>query len=252
MTLENLVPVDLSVPVAPEYPVWPGNPVMTVEGLWTLDEPPYCFNRVVSFDEHAGTHWDAPSHFVRDPAARGLPATETVPLERLIAPACVLDATGLAGAAGPGESPIFGRDRVLRWEREHRPIEEGDAVLLHTGWTDAHYRTGEAGRLYAQAVIDGETAAWAGLDVEAMTLLVERGVGLFGTDTPSAGPMQEVVEVHRIGLGAGIVFVENLIGLHQLPATGAWLVFLPLKLVGGSGAPGRAVALVPREGVGGG
>ena len=88
--------------------------------------------------------------------------------------------------------------------------------------------------------------------MEAISLLVERGVGLFGTDTPSAGPMQEVVDVHRIGLGAGIVYVENLIGLHQVPATGAWLVFLPLKLVGGSGAPGRAVALVPREGVGGG
>jgi len=118
MTLANLVPVDLSVPVAPEYPVWPGNPAMTVEGLRTLDEPPYCFNRVVSLDQHAGRHWDAPSHFVRDPAARGLPATEAVPLERLIAPACVLDATDLAGAAGPGESPILGRDRVLRWERE--------------------------------------------------------------------------------------------------------------------------------------
>ena len=247
MTLANLVPVDLSVPVAPEYPVWPGNPVMTVEGLWTLDEPPYCFNRVVSFDEHAGTHWDAPSHFVRDPAERGLPLTESVPLERLIAPACVLDATDLAGSAGPGESPIYGRDRVLQWEREHRPIEEGDAVLLRTGWTDAHYRIGEAGHLYAQAVVDGETAAWPGLDVAAMSLLVERGAGLFGTDTPSAGPLQVVAEVHRIGLGAGIVYVENLIGLHQLPATGAWLVFLPLKLVGGSGAPGRAVGLVPRE-----
>ena len=33
MTLANLVPVDLSVPVAPEYPVWPGNSAMTVEGL---------------------------------------------------------------------------------------------------------------------------------------------------------------------------------------------------------------------------
>ena len=189
---------------------------------------------------------------MRDPVRLGLPATESVPLERLIAPACVLDATDLAGAAEPGQSPIFGRDRVLRWEREHRPIERGDAVLLHTGWTDAHYRTGEAGHLYAQAVVDGEATAWAGLDVEAISLLVERGVGLFGTDTPSAGPIQEVVDVHRIGLGAGIVYVENLIGLHQVPATGAWFVFLPLKLVGGSGAPGRAVALVPREGVGGG
>ena len=77
-------------------------------------------------------------------------ATESVPLERLIAPACVLDATDLAGAAEPGQSPIFGRDRVLRGSAEHRPIERGDAVLLHTGWTDAHYRTGEAGHLYAR------------------------------------------------------------------------------------------------------
>src|SRR6185436_3394641 len=87
----------------------------------------------------------------------------------------------LAGSAGPGESPIYGRDRVLQWEREHRPIEEGDAVLLRTGWTDAHYRIGEAGHLYAQAVVDGETAAWPGLDEAAMSLLVERPAGPSGS-----------------------------------------------------------------------
>jgi kynurenine formamidase len=248
MDLSDYAPVDLSVLVAPGFPVWPGNPEVAVDPLHSLDEPPHVFNQLLRFDEHAGTHWDAPAHFIRDPAVAGLVETESVPLRRLITPACVLDATALAGTGEPGRSPIVGRDRVEEWERLHRRLRPGDAFLLHTGWTDTHYRLGPGGDGYAEAVVGGRAPAWPGLDPDAMRLLVDRQVATFGTDTPSAGPMQDVAEVHRIGLGGGLLFIENLTGLHQLPAAGAWLVFLPLKLVGGSGAPGRAIGLVPRDG----
>jgi kynurenine formamidase len=42
-----------------------------------------------------------------------------------------------------------------------------------------------------------------------------------------------------------MVFVEALTGLDRLPPRGAWFPFLPLNLVHGTGAPGRALAVVP-------
>jgi kynurenine formamidase len=39
---------------------------------------------------------------------------------------------------------------------------------------------------------------------------------------------------------------ENLAALDRLPPTGAFVVALPMKIAGGSGAPLRAIAIVPR------
>jgi kynurenine formamidase len=38
---------------------------------------------------------------------------------------------------------------------------------------------------------------------------------------------------------------ENLTNLDRLPATGAWIIALPMKIAGGSGGPLRAVAAIP-------
>ena len=50
--------------------------------------------------------------------------------------------------------------------------------------------------------------------------------------------------VHQITGAANVVGLENLTNLDKLPPTGAWVLALPMKLAGGSGAPARVVALV--------
>jgi kynurenine formamidase len=52
-------------------------------------------------------------------------------------------------------------------------------------------------------------------------------------------------DVLLAGLSRRMVFVEALTGLERLPARGAWFLFLPLNLVDGPGAPGRAIAVLP-------
>jgi isatin hydrolase len=238
--------VDLSVRIAPDLPaVWPGNPDVRLEALHDYDGPERVFNRLLTADEHVGTHWDAPAHFLPDFAGRGLFATDEVPLERLVAPAAVLDATELRDGAEPGRSPRVTAAHVLAHERAHGRLAAGDAVLLRSGWSDDHYRPFPAGRRFAEAVIAGELAPWPALGEDACALLVERGAGLVGFDAPSAGAFDDVAAAHRILLAANVVLVENLTGLGALPPRGATFVFLPLKLAGGSGAPGRAIGLVP-------
>ena len=53
-------------------------------------------------------------------------------------------------------------------------------------------------------------------------------------------------ETHRILAAAGVPGFENLTNLDKLPARGAVLFALPMKVGGGSGGPLRAVAVVPR------
>lgn len=78
-------------------------------------------------------------------------------------------------------------------------------------------------------------------------MLVEgRNVAALGVDSPSVdyGPSQDF-QVHRLGAPRGVPNFENLTGLDRLPPRGSTVFALPMKIEGGSGAPLRAVALVP-------
>src|SRR5262249_41899504 len=186
-----------------------------------------------------------PAHFIANPEEQGLWSSEGVALERLVVPAAVFDARRLVGQGEPQVSPKVTREQIVQWEDEHGALGAGEAFLLRAEWTDPHYRPAPQGRSYAEGVLAGELAPWPGLTVEAIEYIAERGVGLFGTDTPSAGALDAVLECHVAALSRNLVIVENLTGLGQLPARGALFCFLPLKIVAGSGAPGRAIAFVP-------
>ncbi len=53
------------------------------------------------------------------------------------------------------------------------------------------------------------------------------------------------VVLQRIANKANVPGLENVAHLERLPATGAWVVALPMKIAGGSGGPVRIVALLP-------
>jgi kynurenine formamidase len=69
-----------------------------------------------------------------------------------------------------------------------------------------------------------------------------------GVDAASidAGASQDFM-VHRIAAAADVPGIENLTNLNLLPAKGAFVFALPMKIEGGSGGPARVVALVPRR-----
>jgi len=59
------------------------------------------------------------------------------------------------------------------------------------------------------------------------------------------GPWQVIRNTHVAGLGKGMVYVEQLMNLDQLPTTGAYFIFIPVKTAGVSGGPGGAIAIIP-------
>ncbi len=191
--------------------------------------------------EHGGTHIDAPVHF-----ARGRQSVDRIPLDRLMGPASVVDVTGRADT--DADYQVRTED-FLQWERANGVLPTGAIVLIRTGfsarWPDAGRYLGTAAR--------GEAGAAAlhfpGLHPDAARWLIDnRSIKSIGIDTASIDHGQSTeFESHRLLYAQDIPAFENLTALDRLPATGAYVVALPMKIAGGSGAPLRAVAIVPRS-----
>jgi kynurenine formamidase len=256
--------VDLSMTLSEHLPVtWPEHmPFAHKNWSWfeedelptgacTCSLGPYVTHFFI-LDEHAGTHVDAPSHYI-PPSGSGLPeagplsevSTEKIDLSKLIGPAAVVDLRHLDGEAEDGASPAITVAHLEAWEEEHGRFEPGEIVLLLTGWTK-HYVRGEAGRAFLhEPVVLQSRPAWPAPEAAAAVFLHERGVKTIGIDAPSIGSAEEGNEVHRAGLSREMAFIEGLTNLELLPPRGASFTFLPLKIAVASGAPGRAIAVLP-------
>jgi kynurenine formamidase len=190
--------------------------------------------------EHGGTHLDAPVHF-----AEGRQTADRIPVDRLVGPAVVVDVS--AAAAEDPDYQVSVSD-LEAWEAEHGPIPDGSIVLLRTGWGA---RWPDRAR-YLGTTRTGPEAVpelhFPGLHPDAARWLVEnRRIDALGIDTPSIDYGQSTgFESHRILYDRNIPAFENVAALDRLPATGAYVIALPMKIGGGSGGPARIVGVVPR------
>lgn len=188
--------------------------------------------------EHGGTHLDAPVHF-----AQGRWSVDQIPLEQLIGDAAVVDVSAKCATQPDYQVTV---DDLTLWEKAHGSLN-GTIVLIRTDyskrWPDAARYLGTAER--------GESAVarlhFPGLHPEtAKWLASNRTVKAVGIDTASIDYGQSTLfETHRILYERNIPGLENLTELERLPPRGARMIALPMKIKGGSGAPLRAIALLP-------
>ena len=206
----------------------------------------------IIMDEHAGTHIDAPSHFIPPPdsgldnaAAIGSVTLEQMDLKKMIGPAAVIDLTELSGLGDPGISPEILPEHILRWEAEHGELQPTDIVLFRTDW-DTRYVPGPDGSAYVfDPFLLKSKPGWPTPGIPALQLLLDRGVTSIGLDGVSVGSSHDGVPPHVFGLSRGMMYIELLANLKALPPRGAFFIFLPIKIEGGSAGPGRAIALIP-------
>ena len=192
----------------------------------------------LSTPEHGGTHLDAPIHF-----GEGKETADQIPLNRLVAKAVVIDVSARTDA---DRDYLLTPDDITVFEAQHGQIAEGTIVLLRTGWS-RHWPNRFA-YLGDSTRGDASKLHFPSFGADAARLLVEqRRVAALGVDVASidAGNSTDFM-VHRIAAAANVPGFENLTNLDRLPATGAMVVALPMKIEGGSGGPLRAIALVPR------
>ncbi|MEV4243395.1 cyclase family protein [Streptosporangium canum] len=239
--------IDLTAPLSSETPILRlpepfGNTVpFTLKEISRYDDrgPAWYWNDI-STGEHTGTHFDAPVHWV---TGRDGEDVSQVPVDRLIAPAVVLD---LSAEAGEDPDFLLEIEHVKAWQEANGPLPDGGWLLYRTGWDarshdqERFLNADEAGP--HTPGISAECARWLAEE----TPIAGLGVETVGTDAGAAHGFEPAFPCHSFLLGAGKYGLTQLRNLDRLPVTGAVVVAPPLPIVGGSGSPVRVLALVER------
>jgi len=201
--------LDVTVPIRPGMVVFDGDPPVRLERVASLAGGDGCNLSRLDFGVHSGTHVDAPVHFID-----GAGGVEALPLEAMLGPVLVVDATGQRGHIDAGAARLgipAGTERVL--------LKTANSRL----WDLDHFSTG-----------------FVALTVPGAEALVDLGVRLVGIDYLSVAPFGAPAPVHAALLGAGVVIVEGLDLRAAEP--GRWELFcLPARIDGCDGAPARVV-----------
>lgn len=205
---------DISLTITPALPVWPGDPTIVLERVNKIEEGANSNVSRLIMGVHAGTHVDAPVHFL--PGTKGV---EELALEVLIGPAQVIqlpdsvdvvtsDVLEDAGIADETIRLLVKTRNSALWQ-EKTPIFHKDFVAI---------------------------------DASGSEFLVKRGIKLIGVDYLSVAPYKKSRPTHQILLQSGVVILEG-VNLSKVPPGEYELICLPIKLGGSDGAPARAVLM---------
>ena len=200
--------LDVSVPIYTGMVHFPNDPPIEIDTITHVERGDVCTLSKLTMGSHTGTHIDAPIHFL--PGGAG---AEQVPLENLMGPARVIEI----------KDPRAVKAEELRVHN----LGARERLLFKTSNSERCWKT-------SQFVPD-----FVSIAEDAASYLASLNTLTVGIDYLSAGGP----ETHRTLLGAGVVIIEglNLTGISQ----GCYeLLCLPLKILGGDGAPARVLLRV--------
>jgi len=199
--------IDITRPIYSQMPVYPGDPAVRLEKLADIAAgSPYTLSQL-SMCLHSGTHLDSPSHVIG-----GAPSIDALPVEAFTLSAQVLD-TGDALSVEP--ELLASLD-----------LQAGEALLF---------------RSQGDSQIVTESSRRVDIIVKAAEIIVERRLGLVGTDCMDVESEDAAdLPVHKLLLGAGVLILENL-DLRAVTPGKYRLLCFPLKLLGAEASPCRAV-----------
>jgi arylformamidase len=205
---------DISMPLFPGMPVFPGASGFDAEVTQSIGRgDPYNLSRL-TMSSHEGTHVDPPRHFLPDGAS-----IDRIDLDALEGPCQVVDV--------PAAAPRIGAAEVDR---------------VPPGTTRVLFRTSNSARWASALRFFPDYVA---VSLEGALAVRERGVRLVGIDSLSleSDPTGKFPAHHAL-LGHGVLILEGLL-LHDVVPGPYWLECLPLRWRDGDGGPARAVLRSP-------
>ena len=207
---------DLSVPLKPGMPTWADSQEVKIEYVGSVARDGATSERL-SMASHSGTHVDAPAHFVQDGTT-----VDQVPLSKLV---------GFGYCIRPEfkGTEIHRPDFEKVWSKEY----DGNIILVNTGWDRKRDFSDEFQKQFPA------------LSEDSIDFFREHRVKTIGIDALGIEPYSHTdFKVHQALLGAGIPFIEDMAGLHELEEGKKYLIAaLPLKIHNGSGGMARAIAM---------
>lgn len=209
--------IDLTLGISPNIRVFPGSPQPYFIRWSKFDIHGYD-SEVMFLSTHTGTHIDAPSHFIS-----GADNIHQVEINRFICK------NALLLKMEKEANQMITRDDIIESGSD---IHEKDTIIFSTGW-EKHY---EKDNNY---VSDNP-----GLSADAAKYLVEKKVNAVAIDGPSIDiGVDSSFTAHKIFLSNDILIIENLCNLEKLDNQRLTLIVTPLKLIGVSGSPVRAIGI---------
>ena len=233
--------IDLSHEFSEETIYWPTADTFrkstVFEGITDGGYYYYAYNYTAA--EHGGTHLDAPIHF-----HERRHTVEQIPINRLTGNAVVIDVSLKTLASRDYQIRV---EDITTWEEKYGELPIGHIVLFNTGsykfWPDRKKYMGTDKR--------GESGvkqlSFPGIHPETAEFMVtNRKIKAVGLDTPSLdyGKSKDF-KAHQILFEQNVPGFENVTNLDKLPPIGAFVIALPMKIRGGSGAPLRIIAWIP-------
>ena len=194
----------------------------------------------IEVGEHAGTHFDAPCHWV---TGKGKACVDDLEAKEFVGPAVVID---VSSEAGKNADFVATRQTILDWEKNNGQIPARAWVILRTGWGS---RANDA-KAFFNAGSDG-SPHYPGFGKDSAEFLTKErdilGVGTeaIGTDAAVGATADPPFPNHSIMHGAGKFGLTQLANVDKLPPAGAVIIAAPLKIQDGSGSPVRVIAIAP-------
>ena len=208
---------DVSLNISPSMLVWPGDIKVTLERNEKMEEGSDANVSRLEMSVHAGTHVDAPYHFLGGDNA----TVDQLPLNVLIGETYVVhipDEVNLITAEVLQGANINSRTKRVLFKTRNS-----------TFWVQQDQKFEEN---------------FVAISADGAQFLVDQGIQLVGVDYLSVAPYNNGVPTHRVLLEAGIVIIEGL-NLAEVPHGCYTIYCLPLKLKGADGAPARTVLIEP-------
>ena len=200
---------DVTVPLSPEVPSYPGDPPFEIHRTHRLAGGAAYESSRLSLGCHVGTHVDAPSHFLPGGAT-----VDRLPLEILLGKARVV--------------AVASRERIDRSDLEALDLRDDIRVLL---------KTRMSGQMHRPPLQED----YVYLTVDAAAYLAQAGLKLVGIDYVSVDRFGSVdFPSHHALLEAGVIVLEGL-DLSEVPPGEYDMTCLPLRIVGAEGAPARVI-----------
>ena len=204
---------DISVPITPDMPVWPGDPTVSMQRISKIEDGGNANVTHISLSAHTGTHVDAPYHFIPDGVT-----LDAIPLSIM---------TGRAFVLNLPDVDLITADVLKQAEIPQRTRR----LLFKTRNSD----------IWASGKKDFQTD-FVAVSPDGAQYLVDRGIKMVGIDYLSIAPFKQSRPTHEILLKNGVFILEG-INLSEVEPGRYSIICLPLNLQGVDGAPARAILM---------
>lgn len=199
---------DISVPISPDMPIWPGNPGFERRLVHSISKGAASDVSVLTVGSHTGTHVDAPAHFLP-----GAISVDELSLDILVGKTIVFE--------------LHVEHQIARSDLEALELLGHERVLFKTK-NSSLWRRREF------------TSDFVSFSPGAAQYLIDQDIKLVGIDYLSVGQYKAGTQVHHIFLEHGVVVIEGL-DLSKIDPGIYELICLHLKILGADAAPARAL-----------